>query len=289
MAAAGNGGLVFYPAFCFKASPTHFTWVKLAAADVHRLRKRTQFEGTPKSKSLVSGLITKQSINPAGHGIFFHLNHPIRFVCLVGVVVARTEVPRRTILTVDDSSGATIDVVVPKNPSRDAPDPVSTTPRNPQPAAGPREEHQTATTSAPLDIHPLVPGTVVKVKGTLSTFRSTIQVQLERYFVVRDTNAEMRFLDQRVRVLVEVLSVPWVLMEEEVERLRVEADEEEVRVEGERRRVEKRRRRREEREERDFGRILRRWEFEERAREKEAGVVREEGRRLMREIERWGR
>lgn len=107
--------------------------------------------------------------------------------------------------------------------------------------------------------------------------------------MVRDTNAEMRFLDQRVRVLVEVLSVPWVLMEEEVERLRVEADEEEVRVEGERRRVEKRRRRREEREERDFGRILRRWEFEERAREKEAGVVREEGRRLMREIERWGR
>lgn len=40
-----NTGLTFYPAFCFKASPTHFAWVKMAAADVHRLRSRKGFEG----------------------------------------------------------------------------------------------------------------------------------------------------------------------------------------------------------------------------------------------------
>lgn len=219
-----------------------------------------------------------------GQGIFFYLNHPIRFVCVVGIIVARTEVPRRTILTLDDSSGATVDVVVLKNQPQFHPA------YNPQSTNGAPNEasthHQTATTSTPLDIHALVPGMVVKIKGTLSIFRSTVQVQLERYFVIPDTNAEMRFLDQRVRVLVEVLSVPWVLLEEEVERLRVEADEEEVRLEGERKRVEKRRRRREEKEERDYGRILKRWELEERAREKEARVAREEGRRLMREIER---
>jgi hypothetical protein len=37
--------LTFYPAFCFKASPTHFAWVKLTASDVHRLRKRVEFAG----------------------------------------------------------------------------------------------------------------------------------------------------------------------------------------------------------------------------------------------------
>ena len=85
---------------------------------------------------------------------------------------------------------------------------------------------------------------MVKIKGTLSSYRSTIQIQLERYFLVPDTTTEMRFVDQRVRFLVEVLSVPWGLMDGEVERLRVEADEEEVRCEGERRKGEKRRRRR---------------------------------------------
>lgn len=127
---------------------------------------------------------------------------------------------------------------------------------------------------------------MVKIKGTLSSYRSTIQIQLERYFLVPDTTTEMRFVDQRVRFLVEVLSVPWGLMDGEVERLRVEADEEEVRCEGERRKGEKRRRRRAEREERDYGRILKRWEVEEARRGREAEVCREEGRRLMRVIER---
>ena len=45
MATAENEDLVFYPAFCFRASPTHFTWVKMASVDVHRLRKLKEFEG----------------------------------------------------------------------------------------------------------------------------------------------------------------------------------------------------------------------------------------------------
>lgn len=38
--------LPFYPAFCFPASPTHFTWVKMSIADIHRLQSRRGFEGT---------------------------------------------------------------------------------------------------------------------------------------------------------------------------------------------------------------------------------------------------
>jgi hypothetical protein len=43
--AAKEEDLVFYPAFCFKASPTHFTWVKLAGVDVHHLKRQKEFEG----------------------------------------------------------------------------------------------------------------------------------------------------------------------------------------------------------------------------------------------------
>lgn len=45
--ADGDGDLEFYPAFCFKESPTHFTWVKMAAVDVHRLKRRQGFGRYP--------------------------------------------------------------------------------------------------------------------------------------------------------------------------------------------------------------------------------------------------
>jgi hypothetical protein len=45
METSNNESLDFYPAFCFKASPTHFTWVKMGAADVHRLKEIEGFGG----------------------------------------------------------------------------------------------------------------------------------------------------------------------------------------------------------------------------------------------------
>lgn len=42
----GEEELPFYPAFCFPASPTHFTWVKMSITDMHRLQPRRGFEGT---------------------------------------------------------------------------------------------------------------------------------------------------------------------------------------------------------------------------------------------------
>jgi hypothetical protein len=38
--------LPFYPAFCFRASATHFAWVKMGAADVHRLTRRLEYGGS---------------------------------------------------------------------------------------------------------------------------------------------------------------------------------------------------------------------------------------------------
>lgn len=237
------------------------------------------------------------------HSIFFYQNHPIRFVSVAGVIIARTEYQRLTILTLDDSSGATVDIVVHKaetlapndlvSGSVSAPAP-NARPSGPGPGPGkgtsiqpPRTTtHVSATdrTSA-VPITSLVPGSVAQIKGTLTTFRSRMQLQLERVFLVRDTSAEMRFLDQTCRFLVEVLAVPWRLAEEEVVQLRAEADEEEGRVEEEQARMKKRQRRRLEREEKDQRRIQKLWEHEERSREREAVRCKDAGVMAMHEIQ----
>lgn len=226
-------------------------------------------------------------------------------MCLVGVIVARTDVYKRTILTLDDSSGATIDIVVMKSDPDSIPKPQqhtqkgeeqeeepsqqqqSQTQAGPETRTGPaaEETHIATTTKTTLDITPLTPGTTIKVKGTLSSFRATMQLQLERVFAVPDTNAEVHFLDQRIRFLVEVLSVPWVLTGEEIERLRRDAEEEDERVEEEQERARKRQRKKVEREERDQRRIQKLWEREERVREKEAVSCQDAGLRVMRELE----
>lgn len=238
-----------------------------------------------------------------GQKIFFYKNHPIRFVSVVGVIVARNEITRRTILTLDDSSGTTLDVVVLQADPKEAADmeadkgskPVSTqadTTRSidtseETPGILPMQTfHLSATDRNILDISQLVPGTTVKVKGTLSQFRSVMQLQLERFTLVRDTNAEMQFVDERLQFLVEVLSMPWVLLDEEVERLRLDAEEGGLRVVEERRRAERRVRRRVEREERDQRHIQKRYEREERKRAKEASVCKEDGVKVMQDIRR---
>ncbi|KAL4933407.1 OB-fold domain-containing protein [Aspergillus undulatus] len=267
--------LSFYPAFCFKASPTNFAWVKISAADIHRLKRRVGF---------------------GEQGLFFYENHPIRFVNVIGVIVARTVVPRRTILTIDDSTGATVDVVVLKDDtpaavpapataasarSKSEPD-ANNDNDNDEDSKHSKETHLTATTRSPLDITPLVPGKVFQLKGTLSSFRSVIQINLERFFPVADTKTEMRFVEARTRFLTTVLSDPWVLEKGEIETLRREADEEGGRVEEEQERVRRRARKREDREIKVRKKIEEAWEREEAAREKEAKVVSEAGREYMR-------
>lgn len=212
---------------------------------------------------------------------YFYHNHPIRYISLAGLIVARTETPYRTILTLDDSSGATLDIVVliRQTDTQQPSHPTTTTTKDPT-----TPTHTSPTTSTELDITPLVPGAVAHVKGTISTFRSATQLQLERFWLLRDTNAEMRFVAQRARYLAEVLSYPWVLSAEEVVRLEEEAEAREVRAESGRDRAVRRARARGERESRHCGVIWRAWEREERERETEAEACRVDGGRLMREL-----
>jgi hypothetical protein len=57
MATVDDVESIIYPAFCFKASPTHFTWVKMAIADVHRLQKPRNFDGKDAHISLFLAFI----------------------------------------------------------------------------------------------------------------------------------------------------------------------------------------------------------------------------------------
>ncbi|KAF3480533.1 OB-fold nucleic acid binding domain-containing protein [Arthroderma uncinatum] len=269
---ASDDNLTFYPAYCYKASPTHFTWVKLSAADVHRLRRRMGYEG---------------------QNIHFYKNHPIQFICLAGVIVAREEQLRRTVLTLDDSSGSTIEVVSSKITPVDQPQ------AEPEPVEAAEETktvmaaigamsaspiYVTSTTHEPLDITSLVPGVIVKLKGTVITFRSMRQLHLERFVLLPDMAGEMQFWEERTRFLVDVLNTPWYLTPTQVEQLRVEgAGEEEKKMRKTRVREKDRVKmeaRRKEMEERDRERIVRRYEREEEIRRKYAERCKEVSGRL---------
>jgi hypothetical protein len=257
-------------------SPTHFAWVKMTAAEMRRLKPRKGFEG---------------------QDLYFYHNHPIQFVCLAGIVVARDEYPQRTILVLDDSSGSAMEVVVLKSKGSLGPE-GSTASRTTQTAAATNQSsantmknttspvaecsHLSATAKSPLDISMLVPGAIVKVKGSVSSFRSSLQLLLERFTILPDTNAEMRFWDERARYLADVLSVPWSLPPEEVAQLRLEADKGAERAIRDKRRAEEKRERAIKREERDHAKLQRRWEREEKMREKEAALCKEANLKFMR-------
>jgi hypothetical protein len=232
-----------------------------------------------------------------GQKIFFYKNHPIRFVSVVGIIVARNEITRRTILTLDDSSGSTLEIVIPHadpnayartGPAQSSNGAVQTdvSAANTSGIQSNQAIHVSATDRTTLDVSSLVPGTTVKVKGTLSMYRQTMQLQLERFVLVPDTNAEMQFVDERVQFLVEVLSVPWVLLDEEIEHLRQEAEQGDMKAVEERRRAARRIKRRVEREERDQRHIQKRYEREEKRRAKEALVCKEDGVKVMQDIRR---
>lgn len=78
--------------------------------------------------------------------------------------------------------------------------------------------------------------------------------------------------------------MPWVLLDEEIDDLRRDAEKGDLELAEERRRAERRGKRRVEREERDQRHIQRQYEKEERKRAKVAGVCKEDGVRAMHDI-----
>jgi len=198
-------GLTFYPAYCNRASPTWFTWVKITAHDVHHvLQSRPGYTNTAGTN--VRG---GNEHHPPALPLFY-LNHPIQFVQVVGVVVNFEDYFEKFwLFTLDDSSGATIDVtcrkpVVKKSEAANTQDMISA-----------KTDHDSEEDRDLASLHALLPtlaiGTVVQAKGTVTTFRSTRQLHLIRLSLVRTSTDELQLISSRTKFLASTLSKPWVV------------------------------------------------------------------------------
>lgn len=139
---------------------------------------------------------------------------PIKWVRIVGIVVAIDDFPGRRIYTVDDSSGACIECVVAlKTPSSDA--------RAPAPATngllGNRPQPQPPADCVDVDV-----GSVIDIKGGLTTFREEKQIKIEKVKILKSTEQEVALWERRAQFRNEVLLPPWVLSEKQIRRCRKE-------------------------------------------------------------------
>jgi hypothetical protein len=156
---------------------------------------------------------------PTGREIYYHGNHPIKWVRITGVIIAVDEFSARRVYTVDDSSGVCIECTCP------APPPVA----GPLDGAGgqlatapvqPVRRAQTEAATTPSIEAPQVPwadmdvGAVVKIKGKPGTFRGVKQVEVIKVEVLRSTEQEVRCWNEVLAFREEVLRVPWVVSRE---------------------------------------------------------------------------
>lgn len=163
----------------------------------------------------------------AGQGTYFHFNHPIRYVRLVGVVVAIDNINvKYTVLTIDDGSGANIEVKIVRlvpNMYRTVESPSNTTIDNVNIVS------QLGVFEVKVDQHPLDIGTVIKAKCTISEFREQKQLELKRVWVVLNTNEEAQAWAETAAFKQKVLSTPWHISSTEHRRIKREIQSEKER------------------------------------------------------------
>lgn len=164
----------------------------------------------------------------AGQHIYFHLNHPIRFVRLVGVVVAIDDINvKYTVLTLDDGSGANIEVKI-----------VRLTPDIYNPVESPSNTvidnvnviSQFGVFEVTVDQKQVDIGTVIKVKATLSEFRGAKQLELKRIWTVPTTNEEAQAWAETAAFKQVTLCKPWQLSSVEHKKITKEIKTERKKV-----------------------------------------------------------
>ncbi|GAM82190.1 hypothetical protein ANO11243_001690 [Dothideomycetidae sp. 11243] len=172
------------PAKYWHLSPTYSHWVKLSAWNiVHTLRREPGYEG---------------------QDVLFYAAHPIRYAYLVAPLASLdTPSPTTTVLLLDDSSGACIEAVIRAD----------TVPGLVRYADG----------AVTLDTTTLAPGTVLKVKGTFTSFRGVRQLEVKRLSVLGGgTTAEVAAWRARAEYKTTVLERPWRLSDAEREKVDAE-------------------------------------------------------------------
>ncbi|KAL6917675.1 hypothetical protein ACHAPO_000516 [Fusarium lateritium] len=199
-----------YPRYCFHLAPTVNQWCPFRVTDVHGLEQHAGFEG---------------------ENFYFYGNLPIKWVRVVGLVVAIDEFTGRRVYTIDDSSGACIECTV-KMPAFSGVD------GNAAAAGDAAPKKADANPPLPTDPFPTIDvGCVVDIKGGLSSFRDERQLTIEKMFVVQNTQQEVVLWEKRIKFQSKVLAKPWVLRKSEIRRCRHEAERSEEAAERKRKRT----------------------------------------------------
>ena len=280
--------LTFYPAYTFKASPAWSKWVKLTCSDIHnRLKAHDKYTSVTSDSSKHAEKGNNGRTNPPL--LLFYLNHPIQFIQVIGVVVAVEEYfDSFWLFTIDDSSGATINVTCRKLVEYKVEAPKQTTQVNTQKSGKVAElelniqgqDAEPTQQTLLKTLSTLTLGTTVQAKGTLSTFRKIRQLTLLRLNALSSTSQEMTLIASRTEFISSTLSKPWVLSTKEQRKLRMEMqDDKDDEVERARkwRKKEQKKRDREERHEKVVGED---YERDEGERQRQAQKARRYGEKL---------
>lgn len=223
-----------YPRYCFHLSPTWNAWCFFKSAEIHTLIKHPGFEGkVDRAARIASATLTLYS----GEEFYFYERLPIKWVRIVGVVVAIDDYASRRAYTIDDSTGACIEVIENLKMASAA------THAPAQGAAGTIAGSSLGLSKLPvppqrISAYPTVDiGTVVDVKGKLSEFREEMQIIVHKMSTVRCTQDEVALWEKREKFRREVLDQPWVLRSREIRRAKREAEQDEERQEKKRARL----------------------------------------------------
>ncbi|KAB5518824.1 hypothetical protein GE09DRAFT_503875 [Coniochaeta sp. 2T2.1] len=211
-----DGSHFIYPQYCFHLSPTIEKWCAFRASEIHGLTSPRGFEGQE---------------------LYFHLNHPVRWVQVAGVVVAIDEFYGRRIYTIDDSSGANIEVVLRVEKQNANQAAVSATEAEGSGyGKSAVKDSKGKTTAKPVqtvtkedEVKPQVDsevdvGDVLLVKGKITVYRNNKQIMVHKIVHLRSTQDEVQFWKKMTEFHDSVLSNPWTLSEKEFKRCRREAE-----------------------------------------------------------------
>ncbi|KAB5543060.1 hypothetical protein GE09DRAFT_236757 [Coniochaeta sp. 2T2.1] len=210
-----DGSHVIYPQYCFHLSPTIEKWCAFRAREIHGLTSPRGF---------------------VGQDLYFHLNHPVRWVQVAGVVVAIDEFYGRRIYTIDDSSGANIEVVLRVEKQNANQAAILATEADGSGYGKAVKDIKTKTTTKPAqattkedEVKPHVDsevdvGDVLLVKGKITVYRNSKQIIVHKIVHLRSTQDEVHFWKKMTEFHDSVLSKPWTLSEKELKRCRREAE-----------------------------------------------------------------
>lgn len=203
-----------YPRYCFHLSPTWPVWCFFTAAEIHALDKHDGFEGT------LHGFLIGKAHMLSGEQFYFYKNLPVKWVRIVGLIVAIDDYAGRRVYTIDDSSNACIEVL----------ETLSMPEKLAESSTGAAEATNSKVTVSPLvatkiSAYPDIDvGHIVEVKGLLTEFRDERQINIEKMRLVKGTMEEVGLWEKRTKFRTEVLERPWELGQREMRKAQKEAE-----------------------------------------------------------------